>query len=151
MQQSTIAVIDASVVFKWHFDDEDCIPQALVMRDDYYFRRVLKALAPQLLTYEMVNGIAVAAKRKRVATDRANEIVSNIQTFGIELIQMQPLRILETALKYDIAAYDAAYLALAEDEECNLWTGDRVLYLAVKGKSPRVKWIGDYKGEPREV
>jgi tetratricopeptide (TPR) repeat protein len=48
-------------------------------------------------------------------------------------------------MTYKVAAYDAAYLALAEVEKCDLWTGDRAFYQAVKGESPRVKWIGDYK------
>ena len=45
------------------------------------------------------------------------------------------------------AAYDAAYLALAEAEKCDLWTGDKAFYQAVKGELPWVKWIGDYSGK----
>jgi len=55
---------------------------------------------------------------------------------------LKPLRILEAALRYNLAAYDAAYLVLAEVEKCHLWTGDRALYQAVKGKTPagKVDW-----------
>ena len=52
---------------------------------------------------------------------------------------------MELSFKHKLAAYDAAYLALAEDENCDLWTGDRAFYQAVRRETPRLKWIGDYK------
>ncbi|MEK9149104.1 MAG: type II toxin-antitoxin system VapC family toxin, partial [Candidatus Desantisbacteria bacterium] len=63
------------------------------------------------------------------------------------LREVQPLRIMEIALEHGLTAYDAVYLALAEDEQCDLWTGDGAFYKAVKDSSPRVKWIGDYTRE----
>ncbi len=147
MRDSRLAVIDASVVLKWQFDDEDCVPQATALRDDYYARGAVKVIAPQLLMYEVVNGIATATRRKRVDTDKAIEVISNLVALGIEPREVEPLRVLEAALRYDLAAYDAAYLALAEDESCDLWTGDRGFYQVVKGESHQVKWIGDYTGK----
>jgi len=52
--------------------------------------------------------------------------------------------ILKLSLAHNLAAYDAAYLALAESEGCELWTGDRPFYQAVKDGLPRIKWLGDY-------
>jgi predicted nucleic acid-binding protein len=50
------------------------------------------------------------------------------------------------AKKFDRpAAYDSHYLALAEMLGCELWTGDRRLYNAVKDELPWVKWLGDYR------
>jgi predicted nucleic acid-binding protein len=48
------------------------------------------------------------------------------------------------ALAHEITAYDSAYLALAEQEGCDLWTGDLSLYRAVSKKLRWVRWIGDY-------
>jgi predicted nucleic acid-binding protein len=59
-------------------------------------------------------------------------VISNVETF------------IELALRYNLSAYDAAYLALARSEKCELWTGDKALYQAVKGEPSLVKWIGDY-------
>ncbi len=147
MPESELAVVDASVVLKWQFDDEDCVLQATALRDDYYARGVVKVIAPQLLMYEVVNGVATATRRKRLAEDKAIESVSNLVALGIELREVEPLRVLEVALRYDLAAYDAAYLALAEVERCDLWTGDRAFYQAVKDESHQVRWIGDYAKE----
>jgi predicted nucleic acid-binding protein len=94
--------------------------------------------------YEVVNGVATASRRNRIGVDKADEAIGNLVALGIELREVSPRRILEAALKYNLAAYDAAYLALAEDENCDLWTGDRIFYQAVKHESGHVKWIGDY-------
>jgi len=52
--------------------------------------------------------------------------------------------ILKLSLAHNLAAYDAAYVALAESEGCELWAGDRPFYQAVRDGVPRVKWLGDY-------
>lgn len=137
-------VVDASVVLKWQLDDEQHIPQATGLRDDFYGRGAIKAIAPHLLTYEIVNGIATAARQKRIESNVAVEAISNLLVLGVEQRAVEPQRMLELALQYNLSAYDAAYLALAESEGCELWTGDRPFYQAVKGELPWVKWVGDY-------
>ncbi len=139
-----VVVVDASVVLKWQFDDEECVAQAVTLRDDFYLRGAIRVIAPQLLTYELANGIAVAARKKRIAPDKAAEAMSNLLALGIELREVEPLSSLELALRYNLSAYDAAYLALARAEKCELWTGDKALYQAVKGEPSLVQWIGDY-------
>lgn len=138
------AVVDASVVLKWQFDDEDYVSQAVALRDAYYIRETIKLISPQLLMYEVVNGIAVACRRKRLSEKTASQIMANLTALGIELKEIGPLKVLEAALRFNIAAYDAAYLALAEAEGCDLWTGDRTFYQSIKDKSGNIKWIGDY-------
>ncbi|MBI4445687.1 MAG: type II toxin-antitoxin system VapC family toxin [Acidobacteria bacterium] len=144
-QKPALVVADASVVLKWQLDDEDCIPQATALRDDFYARGAVNVIAPYLLVYEVVNGIATAARRRRIASDKAMEALSNLMALGVELREVEPLMVLEASLRYNLAAYDAAYLALAEAEKCDLWTGDRAFYQTVKGELSLVKWIGDYK------
>jgi predicted nucleic acid-binding protein len=140
----TTIVVDASVVLKWQLDDEQHIAQATALRDDFYARGVVKAVAPHLLTYEILNGIATATRQKRIASGKAAEAVANLMALGVELREVEPLRALELALRYNLAAYDAAYLALAETEGCELWTGDKPFYQAIRSEFPWVKWIGSY-------
>ncbi len=40
--------------------------------------------------------------------------------------------------------YDMQYLAVAELEDCELWTADRRLAKSLKGKANRVRWVGEY-------
>lgn len=141
-------VVDASVVLKWQLNDEEHIAQALTIRDDFLVRAKSKLIAPQLIVYEILNGMIIATSRKRVAADKATEAITNLLSSGIEVGEVNPRRTLELALQYDLAAYDAAYLAVAESEGCELWTGDRVFSEAVKDKLLWVRWVGDYGLEP---
>jgi len=143
-QQSGLVVVDASVFLKWLFNDEEYVDQARVLRHDLLLRRAIKAIAPQLLVYEAINGIVVAARQNRITPEMAIEGMNDALAVGVELREVSAARILELAIKHRLAAYDAAYLALAEDEKCDLWTGDRVFYQAVRTQSPCVRWIGDY-------
>lgn len=137
-------VVDASVVLKWQFDDEECVVQAISLRDDFFLRGGVRVIAPRLLMYELANGISVAAKRKRISPDKASEALTNLTALSIEFRDIDSVSMLELALRYNLSAYDAAYLSLARSEKCDLWTGDKTLYQAVKDEPFSVKWIGDY-------
>jgi len=143
-QEPGLVVVDASVVLKWQLDDEEYIPQATTLRNDFYAQGAIKAIAPYLLIYEVVNGILTATRRKRLASHKAPEVMDNFMKLGVELKEVESKRVLELALEHNLSAYDAAYLALAESERCELWTGDRPFYQAAKATLPWVKWIGDY-------
>ena len=143
-QEPGLVVVDASVVLKWQLDDEEYIPQSTALRNDFYALKAIKAIAPHLLIYEVVNGILTAVGRKRLDSDKALEAMDNLMELGVALREVQPERVLELALKHNLSAYDAAYLALAESKGCELWTGARPFYQATKSKLPQVKWIGDY-------
>lgn len=144
--ESRLVVVDASVALKWQLDDEECVVQATSLRDDYYARGAVKVIAPQLLVYELANGIATATRKKRIAPEQAVRAMANLLALEIELRAVEPLEVLNMALRHNLAAYDAAYLALAESEKCELWTGDKAFHKAMTGQSSRVKWIGEYPG-----
>jgi len=116
-QEPGLIVADASVVLKWQLDDEDCIPQATALRDDFYARGAVNVIAPHLLVYEVVNGIATAARQRRVAPDKAIEALSNLMALGVELKEVEPLRVLEAALRYNLAAYDEYLSGRLQDYE----------------------------------
>jgi predicted nucleic acid-binding protein len=139
-----LMVVDASVILKWHLNDEECISQAIKLRDDYYLYQAYKVIAPHLFIYEVVNAMAVATRRERITPDNAIQAIANVMNLGIVTEEVEPLRVFELAIKYHLAAYDTAYLAVAESKDCDLWTGDRTFYQAVKNELRRVRWIGDY-------
>lgn len=137
-------VVDASVALKWQLPDEDFIPQAMALLHDHAVRREIALVAPSLFLYEVTNAIGMAAKRARVASDVADEALANLVAANIELFAPEPARILRLCRRFSIAAYDAAYLALALQLRADLWTGDRPLYQATHNELASVRWIGDY-------
>jgi predicted nucleic acid-binding protein len=139
-----IAVVDSSVVLKWFFEDEEYIGQAQLLIDACYLYGTIALFAPELMIYEALNATVTAVRRKRIPVNEAFDILNDMMEIGVELNKPEPKRVLELSLEYKIAAYDAAYLALAESLDCDLWTGDRAFYNAVKNELPYVKWIGNY-------
>ena len=139
-------VVDASVVIKWQFDDEEYVQQARLLRLDIYLKGTFKLIAPPLLIYEVTNGIATAIRMKRLTENKAQELIRHFLALEVDIREVDPLLILDLALKHNLTAYDSAYLALSQIEQCDLWTGDRPFYRALKSKTSRVRWIGDYPG-----
>ena len=140
-------VTDASVALKWGLDDEEHVAQAVALRDDWVLYKKYLLVAPSLFYYEVINGLRTAVLRGRITQELGAEILKNILGIGVLLVDPEAEHIYRLACGYGIAAYDAAYLALAEALDSPLWTGDKPFYRAVHGKASRVRWIGDYPGE----
>ena len=136
-------VVDASVSLKWALDDEDGVVQAVALRDAAIAGR-FEMVAPSLWLYEVTNGLITAVQRKRLATETGEQALQHIFTVGVRLADPPIANVYQLSLQYKLAAYDAAYLALAESLGAPLWTGDRRFYEAVRDSADFVHWIGDY-------
>jgi predicted nucleic acid-binding protein len=141
----TYLVIDASVSLKWALDDEDGVAEAVALRDDAITGR-FEMVAPSLWLYEVTNGLVTAARRGRIAPDIGSRALSSLLSLGIRLVDPAADDVYQQSLDHQLAAYDAAYLALAEALGTQLWTGDRRFYAAVRDSVDVVHWIGDYLG-----
>jgi len=136
-------VIDASVALKWLMDDEECVDQAVALRDDGL--KTAKLLcAPTLLLYEAINGLVVASRRGRLPEQEIPGALGDLLAIGVTMRTPDHRLVTASALAHRLSAYDGAYLALAEQEDCELWTGDQALYRSVSDTLKRVRWIGDY-------
>jgi predicted nucleic acid-binding protein len=58
-------------------------------------------------------------------------------------------RATEIAIRYQQNSYDCLYVALAEREGVELWTGDERLVNALSPHFPFIRFIGEYK--PKRV
>lgn len=131
-------------MLKWQLDDEDAVQQAIALRDDFLIHRRLMLAAPSLLRYELTNGLLTAFRLGRLPREHAEDGLSNLLAAGIELVEVDPAQIFSLAAKWNVSAYDGAYLAAAEQLDTDVWTGDRALYTTCRKKGSRVRWIGDY-------
>ncbi len=137
-------VIDAGVILKAYFPDEEYNADAQRLMKDYA-EGGIKLHAPHLVMYEMTNAVMIAKKRERLSEQVAQEIVSEIGEIEIGLQGVDDAgRLLAMAFKYGMTAYDASYMALSETLDARLITADRKLYNAVQSSFPGIVWIGDY-------
>ena len=132
-------VIDASVLLKAYFRDESghSAAQELIK---YYARGECNFIAPSLITYEIINACVVAHKKGRIDLDLVKEVLHEMLLLEIRREEVEHLahRIFDISRRYNRSAYDASYIALAEEQNCDLITGDEKLYNAV---SKQLKWV----------
>ena len=138
------AVIDASVVLKWYLADEQHGEKALGLLNKYISNE-LHILAPSLLEYEVINALVIARKRGRIEEETLLSAIDGFLGLGIELknLSMFSTGVLHYCKVYNRSAYDASYLALAEEDGIPLITSDRVMYNAVQTDLQWVKYLGD--------
>ena len=123
-----IAVIDTSAVLRLFIPDGP-IPEGL----EAFFRGVETglhtAIAPELLVVEAVNVVVKKQRRGELTTADASGLVS--------LLKQMPIRyfghgehcdaIYRIAAETGLSAYDAAFIALAQDRRAVLFTADHRL------------------------
>ncbi len=137
-------VIDASVVLKWYLDDEQYGQKALSLLAKYVSEE-LDLIAPSLLEYEVINGLLIAQKRGRIKEGKILTAIDGFVNLEIKFLNLSNLyqKVLHYCNAYNCSAYDASYLAVAENEGAVMITSDAGLYKAVKKNLKWIKWIGD--------
>jgi predicted nucleic acid-binding protein len=138
--------VDASVAVKW------ILPEELSDQARALYRAHLRArepiVAPTLLLYEVTNIVRQQLRARRVPSlVAAGRLLDDFLAFAIDFHDPPALhkQALAIADAFDLpAAYDAHYLALAEDFDCEFWTNDQRLLRRVGRSLPYVRWLGDY-------
>ena len=129
-------VLDASVLVKWIKQaDEANLPEALELRAQY-LRGELRVVVPYLVFLELLNA---AARRWGWSPDQLSDLVRVLleARFGIA---QPPLDRVASWAGRGLTAYDACYVALAEERRTVVVTADeRILTVAGKLAEPLVK------------
>ena len=118
-------VLDNSVVCGWLLES-----QATAYADAVADRlQADRAIAPGLLHLEYANVLRTACKRGRLNAMQAQEAISQLAQLPIETDRdaPAPAQLLALALRYDLSAYDAAYLELALRRQLPIATVDTAL------------------------
>jgi predicted nucleic acid-binding protein len=125
--------MDCSVAMAWCFEDEKTS----------YTEALLNALSgganavvPSLWSYEVLNVLVIAQRRKRMSQAQALHFWRELQCLPIRIDENQTdrpsLEIMALADQYQLTAYDAAYLELALRESLPLASLDEDLKKAAK-------------------
>ena len=145
MNDGLMLVADASVIAKWYLTDEESSTAAVALRTAFVEGRVSIAV-PDLMCYEVANAIHVAHQRKRLKEQDAENAIEDLLAWdfvysGVDEILAGAVA---AAHRFGCALYDAAYVALAEQLDCDLVTADQRLVNKLQSQAPWVKWLGDH-------
>ena len=149
----TRLVVDCSVVVKWKIPTEDHAAAAEALFGDWE-HHVVDVLVPNHFPSEVISAFLRASRRDRLTTDEAREAIRDLLALPFVLCDVTALadRAFTIAHQHQQRAYDCLYVALAERDGVELWTGDERLYNALHAQHPLVRWIADYQprwsGEP---
>ena len=124
-------VLDASVVLKWIFDDEDGGEQTTMLKDAHVAGHEIVAV-PDLLFYEIGNILATKTRLSEAAIAEAFSLLweFSLERFDLGLEEFQDS--LALSRKYKITLYDAAYVELSRRLKCTFVTADKKLYEKIK-------------------
>lgn len=137
--------IDASVIVKVTIPEELSDLARVLVADVQTKGNIL--IAPYLFEAEMVNVYLKKIRDRLLTPNEAQEAFRIFKRIPIQLTNSPSLaeRAFEIAIQHGWRyAYDAFYVALAEQQKCELWTADEVLVEDVNGDFLFVKWLGDY-------
>jgi predicted nucleic acid-binding protein len=122
-------VVDASVVIKWHIDEDDSDAAQVVRHSAASFA------VPDLLFLETASVVWKNVRRGFMSSERALEIVESIADGPFEVHSNQALArdAVRIGLARDITPYDASYIALAISIRADYVTADRKLFNKLQG------------------
>lgn len=122
-------VLDASTTLSWAFDDEgDAGAEALESLYDGV------ALVPSLWPYEVVNGLAVGVRKRRLTQQQADEFLADLAALDIRVhdAPVDSAELLTAAHSHGLTAYDVSYLLLAKAQGIALASHDRAVRKAAR-------------------
>lgn len=127
------AVLDASVVLKWFNREGEVHAEAAGMLRGDFEAGELRVIAPPLLWLEIIN---VAARRWRWNPPQLEALAASLSELGFELVEPEPEAIARWAGR-GLTAYDAAYVAVAEETGVPVITDDdQICRLATELSEP---------------
>jgi predicted nucleic acid-binding protein len=134
-------VIDASVTVKWVLAEPD-LEKALGFRDDLR-KSVHELLAPGIFTLEACHALTRAERQGRIPVGKARALLLDILSTPPRVFPFQSLllRAIDTSSNMRIGVYDCLYVALAEQEKCELVTADTTMVRALQPTLPFIRTL----------
>jgi predicted nucleic acid-binding protein len=118
-------VLDASVAICWVIP-RPLTPKAVRLRDEYR-RQIHELLAPGVYIDEVAGALTKAERQKDIAVGQAAPLFAKVMNSPPVLIAHAPLiaRAIDISSRTRSGYYDCLYVALAEQEGCQLITADQ--------------------------
>lgn len=129
----SIFVLDSSVAVKWALVEPGSA-KALAFRDDVQ-NQVHAIIAPDVFASEVAHALTKAERQKIIPVGDSQKHLADILSAGPALQSFLPLlgRALEISSDTRIAITDCLFVALAEQEGCDMLTTDQKLITNLPG------------------
>jgi predicted nucleic acid-binding protein len=117
-------ILDSSVAFKWVVPEDDS-DKANRIRDD--FRKGIHQLfAPEFFPFELAHALTRAERQGRIKVGEAKTFWTDAMTTVPGLLPVLQFadRAIDISSQARVGVYDCLYVALAEQEKCELVTAD---------------------------
>jgi predicted nucleic acid-binding protein len=132
VKPSDAFVLDASLTLCWALPDEASDYSDAVLK----YLASSKAWVPDLWPHEIAHSLVIAQRRKRLTAAQRALFIEELLKLPIEVASISPRGVLETqanlADRYNLSAYDAAYLDLALRKGVPLASQDKMLSAAAE-------------------
>jgi predicted nucleic acid-binding protein len=137
-------VIDSSVMVKWVLTEPDS-DKALRLRDDLR-KSVHELLSPDIFTVEASHALTRAERQLRIPVGQARLLLLDILTTPPRVFPFQPLllRAIDVSSSLRVGVYDCIYVALAEQEKCELVTADATMVRALQATFPFIHALSSF-------
>ncbi len=140
-----LLVPDASLVIKWYLPSEAGAEAAQLFLTAFQ-RAAIEFCAPEHLKAEVARALLLGVRERRFTQDEGLDMVRAF--LDLPLTYMPNDLLIEDAFRlasvYQMALYDALYVALAQALEVPFLTADRRLFnLAQQRGIPEVVWFED--------
>ena len=141
-------VVDAGLALKWVSREPFSRAAKELLRD--WKERDVRTIAPGLLPYEVSEVLHRRVARGELSPDKAQVHLSAVIEAGPVFLDLKALHAeaLELAQALGCSSYESHYLALAEREDCEFWTGHRQFWETARDAFPRVRWVGEGPDSP---
>jgi predicted nucleic acid-binding protein len=135
--------VDASLAIIWSIPAQQT-PNAMNLLERWD-KENMDLIAPPLINPEVTSAIRINVFFKKLTLAEGEEAFASFFDLSIKTLNHPVLcrKAWDLAKQYNRPrTYDMQYLALAELEDCELWTADARLVNSVKGQNRRVRCLG---------
>jgi len=126
-------VLDSNIAIKWVLPESDTA-QSLALRDNF-LKQVHELIAPDVFPVEVAHALTKAERRGLIPQSESILKLADVMAIAPTLYSYLPLlpRAMEISTRARIGVYDCLYVALAEQERCELITAGARLAKALPG------------------
>jgi predicted nucleic acid-binding protein len=139
--------VDSSLVLSWILPTPESPASSILYQK--WEREGVRVLAPSFLTEEVMSIIRGQVFKGRLTAEEGEKAFHLFLNLNLNLINSAELWLRAWELSGELnlpQVSSAAYLALAEIEDCELWMADK-RSLGIPTENPRVRWAGEVFSE----